>query len=63
MPFKSKKQQKWMFTNKPEMAKEWAEETKDFSKLPEKVKKKKKSSELINSILVFANSYLKNIFC
>lgn len=62
MPFKSKKQQKWMFIHHPEMAKEWAEETKDFSKLPEKVKKqkkskKKKASELIDSILVFANYY------
>lgn len=24
MPFKSKKQMKWMFANKPEMAKKWA---------------------------------------
>lgn len=23
MPFKSKKQEKWMWTNKPELAKEW----------------------------------------
>ena len=40
MPFKSKAQQKWMFANKPEMAKEWADKTKDFSKLPEHVAKK-----------------------
>lgn len=40
MPFVSKKQQRWMFATKPEMAKEWAAET-DFSKLPEKAPKKK----------------------
>ena len=27
MPFKSKAQMKWMFANKPQMAKEWASET------------------------------------
>jgi hypothetical protein len=26
MPFKSAKQKKWMFKNKPEMAKKWADE-------------------------------------
>lgn len=41
MPFKSKAQEKWMFANKPEMAKEWANETPDIKKLPTKVKKKK----------------------
>ena len=40
MPFTSKSQQKWMFVNKPEMAKRWAKETPDFKKLPEHVKKK-----------------------
>jgi len=34
MPFKSDKQRKWMWKNKPEMAKEWARE--------EKAKKRKK---------------------
>jgi hypothetical protein len=38
MPFSSKAQQKWMFANKPEMAKEWASKT-DFKHLPERVKK------------------------
>lgn len=42
MPFKSKKQMKWMFVNKPEMAKEWAKETPNPKKLPEKKKKVKK---------------------
>jgi hypothetical protein len=36
MPFKSKAQQKWMFSQKPEMAKRWAKETPDIKKLPEK---------------------------
>lgn len=39
MPFKSKAQQKWMFANKPEMAKRWAKETKNIKKLP-RVKQK-----------------------
>jgi hypothetical protein len=38
MPFESKSQQKWMFANHPQMAKEWVKET-DFSNLPEKKKK------------------------
>lgn len=28
MPFKSKKQRKWMFANKPKMAKRWARHSK-----------------------------------
>jgi hypothetical protein len=39
-PFVSKAQQKWMFKNKPEMAKEWASKTKDIKSLPYKVKKR-----------------------
>ncbi len=39
MPFKSKKQMRWMFKNKPEMAKEFAAATPNPKKLPEKVKK------------------------
>lgn len=38
-PFKSKAQQKWMFANKPKMAKQWAKETKNIKRLPKKVKK------------------------
>ncbi|MDR1923177.1 MAG: hypothetical protein LBQ66_02290 [Planctomycetaceae bacterium] len=51
MPFQSKAQQRWMFATRPEMAKEWAEQT-DFAELPEKlpeklpVKKKKKKQKL-----------------
>jgi hypothetical protein len=32
MPFKSKKQRKWMFKNKPTMAKRWAKEQKNERK-------------------------------
>jgi hypothetical protein len=41
MPFRSKRQQRLFFATMPETAKEWAAET-DFSKLPERVRKKKK---------------------
>jgi hypothetical protein len=41
MPFKSKAQAKWMFKNKPKMAKEWAKETKSIKSLPKRKKKKK----------------------
>jgi hypothetical protein len=37
MPFVSQKQEKWMWANKPEMAKEWASKTPDIKSLPEKV--------------------------
>lgn len=47
MPFVSKAQAKWMFENKPKMAKEWAEKTPDIKKLPKKKKKKKKSVKKI----------------
>lgn len=35
MPFKSKKQARWMFSNHPEMAKRWAHHTKNMKSLPE----------------------------
>ncbi len=28
MPFKSEKQRRWMYANKPEMAKDWSKESK-----------------------------------
>ena len=40
MPFKSRKQMKWMFANKPAMAKKWAKHTKSIKSLPKKKKKK-----------------------
>lgn len=41
MPFKSEAQKKWMYANKPEMAKRWQAETPVKKKLPAKVKPKK----------------------
>jgi hypothetical protein len=41
MSFKSKAQQKWMFKNKPTMAKKWAKETKDIKRLPNKKGRRK----------------------
>lgn len=42
MPLKSKSQQRFLFANKPEIAKEFAEHTSKerMKKLPKKVKKK-----------------------
>jgi len=45
MPFKSKAQQRWMYANKPDMAKKWSDHTSDHKSLPEKSKKKKKEQE------------------
>jgi hypothetical protein len=42
-PFKSKSQMREMFANQPEIAKRWAKETPNIKKLPNKVKKKKKT--------------------
>ena len=40
-PFKSSAQQKFMFANKPAMAKEFASKTPNMKKLPKHVAKKK----------------------
>lgn len=42
MPFKSKSQARFMFSQHPKIAKEFANKTKSIKKLPEKVKKSKK---------------------
>lgn len=44
MPFRSKRQQRFMFATMPSTAKGWAGET-DFSKLPEKARKKRKQKK------------------
>lgn len=54
MPFKSRAQEKWMFANKPDMAKKWVEEHKASGKpmreLPERLGKKfSKTKKLIKS--------------
>ena len=43
MPFKSKAQQRFMFSQEPEVAARWSRETPkgDYKNLPEKVKPKK----------------------
>ena len=43
MPFKSKAQARYMFSQHPEIAKEFASKTASIGSLPEHVKKKKKS--------------------
>ncbi len=42
MPFVSKQQRKFLYSQKPEIAKEFAEHTPKGKKLPKKVKKEKK---------------------
>ena len=37
MPFKSKAQERWMFSQHPDMAKRWAKETPNIKSLPQKV--------------------------
>jgi len=41
MPFESKAQARWMFSNKPEMARRWAHETSSIKSLPDHKKKVK----------------------
>ena len=43
MPFQSKAQQRFLFSKKPKIAKEFASKTKDFKNLPERVRKIKKA--------------------
>jgi len=42
MPFKSKAQRKWMYKNFPEMAKRWEKESPLPSRLPNRVKPKRR---------------------
>lgn len=41
MPFKSKKQRAYLYSQKPEIAKKWEKETPKGKKLPKYAKKKK----------------------
>ena len=50
MPFKSEAQRRWMHVNEPEMADRWEEHTPKGKKLPERVKKKKKTESIIARI-------------
>jgi len=47
MPFRSKKQMRWMFHNMPDKAKEWADETPNIDSLPEQVTKNQKLQMLV----------------
>lgn len=40
MPFKSKKQMRWMFANEPAMARRWAKETPNEKALPASASRK-----------------------
>ena len=42
MPFKSKKQERWMWANKPDMARQWEEDSKKQVKNKQTSTKKKK---------------------
>jgi len=45
MPFKSKDQEKWMFANHPQMAKQWASVTPNQKALPKKVTSKNRKKK------------------
>jgi hypothetical protein len=47
MPFKSQAQRAWMYSNNPDMAKEWEEHT-PKGKLPKKVKHEGKKTKSRN---------------
>ena len=47
MPFKSKAEARFMFSQKPEMAKEFADATPSSKALPERVRKPKKRRRVI----------------
>lgn len=51
MPFKSKRQMRYLFATKPKMAKRWAKHTKNIKGLPEKVTKEGKYSLRLDHIL------------
>lgn len=57
MPFESKAQAKWMFANKPEMAREWASKTKSIKKLP--VRKSRTFSGQYKPISTFTKKELE----
>jgi len=46
MPFRSKQQRKFLYSQKPEIAAEFAEHTPKGAKLPKKVKKKAKKKRI-----------------
>lgn len=53
MPFKSEAQRRWMYENKPEMAKEYEQATPKGRKLPERVQPKQAAKPPLTSKLAF----------
>ena len=49
MPFKSQAQKRWMYANKPEMAKEWEDDT-PKGRLPSRIHAKSTSQTRIASL-------------
>ena len=49
MPFKSEKQKKFMFANKPDIAKKWTEK---YGSKPEDEKKKKNKKQALRMIIM-----------
>lgn len=49
MPFKSEAQRRYLYAKEPKVAKRFAAETPKNAKLPERVKKKRKKSSLLNA--------------
>jgi len=50
MPFKSEKQRKWMYKNKPKMAKKWQKETASKT-MDSMLTKKRKSPKTMDAVL------------
>lgn len=65
MPFKSKKQMRWMYANHPEMAKRWSEHTENIKALPEKVedaeKPKTKKQEVKEAMSALGQSLFDEV--
>ena len=49
MPFKSEAQRRYLYAKEPKVAQRFARETPRNAKLPERVKKKRKKSSLLNA--------------
>jgi hypothetical protein len=60
MPFKSKKQLRWMYANKPELAKKFKKKTKSIKALPEKAKKKSSHEQRMTAFLRIASDMDRN---
>jgi hypothetical protein len=61
VPFKSKAQARFMFSQHPEMAEEWAKKTKSIKKLPEKVKSKEAKGGIAKALIEHVKKYGKKL--